>query len=233
MKKLILIISGSTAWAEADHAESERQEDIDSTDNQNEISKPDSSDAASERRLQGTLPLPLSDQGRNALVSVAAVLKQYDAQTIYSSGNESSGPTAEHLAELCDLKSKKNTDLKELNCGLWQGLRYRDIEKRYSNAYKQWRNDPESICPPDGELFAACRERIETALLSIIKKSKSQTIVIVVAEIAAAIIECLLTDKLSTDFWEIADNSSQVRIFELGEAEKGSLPKATPVNALN
>ena len=143
MKKLILIISGSTAWAEADNAEIERVEDDDSQENHNDCTKAESSDAASGRRLQGTLPLPLSEQGKESLISVANILKQYDTQTIYSSGNESSGPTAEFLAELCDLKTKKNTDLKELNCGLWQGLRYRDIEKRYSNAYKQWRNDPE------------------------------------------------------------------------------------------
>ena len=231
MKKLILIISGSTAWAEADSAENERAEETGSSEEQETTGTTEQPEASSERRLQGTLPLPLSDQGKQDLVSVAQMLKQYDAQAIYSSGNESSGPTAEHLAELCSFKTKKNTDLKELNCGLWQGLRYKDIEKRYSNAYKQWRNDPESICPPDGELFASCRERIEDALLSIIKKSKSQTIVIVVAEIAAAIIECLLTDKLSKDFWDIADQSSQIRIFELGEAVKGTLPKATPVNA--
>ena len=226
MKKLILIISGSTAWAEADLAENEQSEGKKTSDS---ASQAETAENASERRLQGTLPLPLSEQGKDALGAVAEVLKHYDAQTIYSSGNESSGPTAAHLAELCNYKNKKNTDLKELDCGLWQGLRFKDIEKRYSNAYKQWRNDPESICPPDGELFADCRERIESALLSIIKKSKSQTIVIVVAEIAAAIIECLLTDKISKDFWDVADSNSQIRIFELSEAEKGTLPKACPV----
>ena len=159
MKKLILIRSGSTAWAEAAQAELLRS--IAGNSQTAAIADNGGADAASidqwtevdicadqERRLQGTLPLPLSEQGKEALSHIAEVLKRYDIQTIYSSGNESSGPTAEFLAEKCGYKTKKNPDLKEMNCGLWQGLRFKDIEKRYNNAYKQWRNSPESICPP-------------------------------------------------------------------------------------
>lgn len=241
MKKLILIRSGSTAWAEAAQAEMLRtiagkcQQGTSSTtavgkDTANTVQDNEVATCADqERRLQGTLPLPLSEQGKEALNQVAEILRQFDIQTIYSSGNESSGPTAEFLAAKCGYKTKKNCDLKEMNCGLWQGLRFRDIEKRYNNAYKQWRTSPESICPPDGENLNDCIDRIENSLLTILKKNKCETTVLVVAEIAAAIIECLVTGKEPKTFWEIADKGYPIRIIELDNIEKNVLPSGKVV----
>ncbi|MBN2065159.1 MAG: histidine phosphatase family protein [Sedimentisphaerales bacterium] len=218
MKRLIIIRSGSTSWAEAAQAEADRSGNGEPVDG-SLIQQATTTvvNAERERRLQGTLPLPLSEQGKTALVAVAEQLKDYDAQCIFSSGNESSGPTAEFLADLCRLKCKVNPDLKEMNCGLWQGLRYKDIEKRYNSAYKQWRSAPDSICPPEGETFCDCQNRIEEGLLAVLKKSKGQTAIVVLAEIAAGIAECLLTDKEPSEFWDIADNPEIVRIFELDE----------------
>lgn len=225
MKRLIIIRSGSTAWAEAAQAEKDRSNttnDLGSVVSGQTKTQQAVACADKERRLQGTLPLPLSEQGKLALEKVAHQLKGYDAQCIYNSGNESSGPTAEYLAELCDLKCKTNPDLKEMNCGLWQGLRFRDIEKRYNSAYKQWRNSPDSICPPGGEIFSDCQNRIEEGLLSVLKKSKGQTVIVVLAEIAAGIAECLLRGKAPDEFWEIADKPEVVRVFELDDQNKNN-----------
>ncbi len=233
MKRLIVIRSGSTAWAEAAQAEIARCKCQQVSMVENALAFPQGASstavAEDERRLQGTLPLPLSEQGKVALVGVAEMLKKYDISCIYSSGNESSGPTAEFLAELCRSKTKKNPDLKEMNCGLWQGLRFKDIEKRYNNAYKQWRSDPESICPPNGETFSDCRDRIEESLVCILRKSKCETVVMVVAEIAAAIIECLLTGKDPKKFWEVADKGKLVQVYEINNIDKSKIPTGTIV----
>ncbi len=221
MKQLILIRSGSTAWQEA-AAESQRRDfeiDADAEPDQ----KPDDLD---DRRLQGTLPLPLSDKGKAALRQVADILKGYKFGTIYNSGNESSGPTAEYIADLCEIKTKKITELRELNCGLWQGLRIKDIKKRYGKAYKQWRSDPASVCPPEGEPLDDCRERVTGALKTIFRKSKTDTVVITAAAIVAALIECLLTGKTMEKIWEIADHDNVVRRFELTEKMDNDLPEA-------
>ncbi len=235
MKRLIVIRSGSTAWAEAAQAEKDRCKECSeqSPDGIQLTNQEADSDATveDERRLQGTLPLPLSEQGKVALIDVAEILSKYDAKCIYSSGNESSGPTAEFLAEKCKLKNKKNPDLKEMDCGLWQGLRFKDIEKRYNNAYKQWRTAPESICPPNGEKLSDCRERIQESLITILRKSKSETVVVVVAEIAAAIIECLLTGLDPKQFWDIADKANHVRIFEIDSIDKQSIPTGRLIEA--
>ena len=221
MKQLILIRSDSTAWQEAAAESQGRDNEIDAE------TDPDQKQTdLDDRRLQGTLPLPLSDKGKIALKQVAQILKDYEFGTIYNSGNESSGPTAEYLADLCEVKTRKITELRELNCGLWQGLRIKDIKKRYCKAYKQWRSDPASVCPPEGEQLDNCRDRVIDALKTIFRKSKTDTVVITAAAIVAALIECLLTGKTMENIWEIADHDTVVKKFELTDRLDSDLPEA-------
>ena len=75
MNKLILIRAGNTPWQEGQPT-------------------------ADESRLQGTVSLPLTEQGKESLQKIAEILQREKIDAIYSSGNESSGPTAEYLAQL-------------------------------------------------------------------------------------------------------------------------------------
>jgi len=195
MNKLILVRAGSTAWQET-------------------AAGPD------DQRLQGTVPLPLSEPGKRALQEIAAQLQrqksiaQDSLEYLYSSGNESSGPTADYLAELCHLKTKEIASLRELDCGLWQGLRIAEIKKRYGKAYRQWQNDPTSVCPPQGESIQDTLERVKESLDIIDKKNHKKTIIIVAAQIVAALIECCLTEKKPHLLWKIADEQPPLRLYE-------------------
>ncbi len=164
-------------------------------------------------RLQGTMPLPLTETDKKSLSDIAATLQEEDADVLYSSGNESSGPSASCLAEICGLKTRKEPLLKELNCGLWQGLQVRDIKNRYGRAYKQWRNDPLSVCPPQGECVSEALTRVRQAVVKLIKKNRNKSVVIVAAPIVAAIIECLLTSNSMEHFWRYADQGRVVKVF--------------------
>ena len=73
MNRLILIRSGNTSWQEGEPT-------------------------ADESRMQGTVPLPLSEQGKVELGEIAQSLQGENPRCIYSSGNESSGPTASEAA---------------------------------------------------------------------------------------------------------------------------------------
>jgi len=199
MRKVILIQAGKTAWDEYDK-------------NDDEPPLPED-----ERRLQGTVPLPLSENGKKALQDIARIVRLERAEILYSSGNESSGPTAVLLAELCQLRNKKMPDLRELDCGLWQGLRVREIKQRYGKTYRQWRQDPNTICPPQGEMLETARERVSFSLAAIRKKQKGKIVVIVAAPIVSALIECVLMNKNISNLWSLHDKNNMVGIFNLQE----------------
>ena len=200
MEKLILIRAGDTTWQEGQPT-------------------------ADESRIQGTVPLPLTEQAKKSLQKIAAVLLKEDVDCLYSSGNESSGPSAEFLAQLWQIKTKKIPNLRELNFGLWQGLRIVEIKKRYGRAYKQWLTDPTSIRPPQGESVLEAYERVAQSLHNLYKKNRDKTVVIVAAFVVAALIECLITEKSLGQLWQIAEQHDNLHIFDLSDRRGLHLPE--------
>ena len=200
MEKLILIRAGGTTWQEGQPT-------------------------ADESRIQGTVPLPLTEQAKKSLQKIAAVLLKENVDCLYSSGNESSGSSAEFLAQLCQIKTKKIPNLRELDFGLWQGLRIVEIKKRYGRAYKQWLTDPASIRPPQGESVPETYERVAQSLQNLYKKNRDKTVVIVAAFVVAALIECLITDKSLDQLWQIAEQHDNLHIFDLSARPGLNLPE--------
>lgn len=222
MNKIILVRAGNTAWEET------LPENCSQTavTKENAISEGSSGLKNDQQRLQGTLSLPLSDAGKDALKKVASLLQCEEVAIIYSSGNESSGPTAEYLADLCHLKTRKVTRMHELDCGLWQGLRIKDIKQRYGRAYRLWREDPAAVCPPEGETVVEAFKRVEESLKAIAKKNKNGTAVaIVAAPVVAAIIECLLTGRSLEDFWSVSDKNEPVKKVILNDTLVNGVPQ--------
>lgn len=172
---------------------------------------------AHENRIQGTVPLPLSGEGERELVETAEALSREGPEVLYSSGNESSGATAERLSELCHVKNRKIPLLRELDCGLWQGLRVDEVKQRYGRAYRQWRSDPSSIVPPQGESIQDALSRVREGLETVDKKSGNKTVVIVAAPIVSALVECALTGRGLGELWDIADEGGEPKVFDFQE----------------
>lgn len=179
-----------------------------------------------EYRIQGTVPLPLSAEDEEVLREIAVQLQGEKPDCLFSSGNESSGSTAELLGRLCDLKPKVIESLHEFDFGLWQGLRIAEIKKRYGRAYRQWRSDPTSIRPPQGESLREASRRVAEVLETIGKKNKGKTIVIVTAEIVTALIECILTDIPVEQLWNVTEQTEDISIFNL-QNQSGSKASLT------
>lgn len=222
MNKIILVRAGHTAWEETfpEHGSAP------GVTKENAILESAAGLNNDQQRLQGTLSLPLSETGKEALKKVASLLQLEGVGIIYSSGNESSGPTADYLAELCRLKSRKVTRMHELDCGLWQGLRIKDIKQRYGRAYRLWREDPAAVCPPEGEPVVEAFKRVEASLKAIAKKNKNGTAVaIVAAPVVAAIIECIFLGRSLEDMWLVSDKNEPVQKILLSDTLVNGVPQ--------
>ena len=170
-------------------------------------------------RIQGTVPLPLTEASRKDLINVAEDLSKEECDCLYCSGNESSGLTAEFLSGLCRWKIKKISQLREMDYGIWQGLRIEDIKNRYCSAYKQWRKDPANVCPPDGEPLQQVHQRVGDGLRRIVKKNRSDTVVIVAARVVSAVIECILKDIPLNQLWSVTDQDRPIRVYDFTDRE--------------
>jgi len=166
-------------------------------------------------RIQGIVSLPLTDQGKRGLDIIAQTLSMTDATQLYSSGNESSGETARYLANKCTLKTAINTNFKEFNFGSWQGLQVAEVKHRYARAWKMWRKEPTAICPPNGESLTVAYQRVHIALNEVFSKNNDCTIVIVAAEMVAALIQCIMTEQPLSKFWAIFETHPEIQQYEL------------------
>lgn len=169
---------------------------------------------ACENRIQGTVSLPLSDEGREHLKVVADEIARLAPAVVYSSGNESAGPTAQFLGELCRLRVRTLPDLHELDCGLWQGLTVEELQRRFGRVYRLWCQDPTAVCPPQGETAAAAAARVWPALKTLGKRTRDKVVVLVAAPIVACLIECIITGRPISELWQVSAEATGISVFE-------------------
>jgi len=152
-----------------------------------------------QNRVQGVLDVPLSERGRGEAVRMAEMLS-------YSLGNSSlaalyCGPgenvirTAEIVGKLLRLRPKRINEFRNLDQGLWQGLQIDEIKRRNTKLFRQWIDDPATICPPLGETVERAMERIKTAFRPLLRRHQNESIGLVVGEPLAKLVAAYLRDE--------------------------------------
>src|SRR5262249_3303109 len=71
-------------------------------------------------RIQGTLDIPLCEDGRKQVEVMIEQLRGKPIELIYTGPGQSATQTAEALGEALDIKVKEIDKLQNLNYGLWQ-----------------------------------------------------------------------------------------------------------------
>ena len=144
-------------------------------------------------RVQGTLDIPLSEDGRLQVEKVASELRNTPIDACYAGPCRATQQSAEILADELKLKPKTIDNLRNLDHGLWQGMLIDDVKVKQPKVYRQWLEHPETVCPPEGESLQVVRERLQKALTKIAKKQKQGTAAVVVAEPVTSLLRnCLL-----------------------------------------
>ena len=167
--------------------------------------RPGSTEYDRQGRIQGTLDIPLSEEGRQEVVRVIEELKSHAMETLYTTPCQSAQQTAQAIAESLNLKKKKLDKLRNLDQGLWQGMLVEDVKTKQPKVYRQWQGQPEKVCPPGGEMVSEARERVRQAVAKLQKKHKDGVIGLVVPEpLASVVCNVLRHDELG-DLWRRSD----------------------------
>lgn len=145
-------------------------------------------------RIQGTLDVPLSDEGRLQVDAAACDLEERASSisALYAGPDLSSQQTAEILAGKLKLKSKTLKKLHNLDQGLWQGMLFDDVKSKQPKVFRQWQERPDTVCPPEGETLREATDRLKEALAKLTKKHKSGTIALVLPQPLASVLRCML-----------------------------------------
>ncbi len=145
-----------------------------------------------QNRVQGVLDIPLSDRGRAEVARLAAdlptTLNGLALTALYCGPGESVVRTAEAVGKAFGIRPKRIDDLRNLDQGLWQGLQVDEIKRRNVRVFRQWLDDPLTVCAPMGETVENALERIRGAIKPLIKRHQGETIGLVVGEPIAQLI---------------------------------------------
>src|SRR5687768_14759539 len=135
--------------------------------------RPGSTDYDEQKRIQGTLDLPLSDQGQAEVMRMIDQLRQPPLETIFAAPDQAAWQTASTIAEVLGTRLKKVENLRNLDHGLWQGMLIDEVKRKQPKVFRQWQEQPETVCPPEGETLGEAQDRVQLSLCKVLKKQKT------------------------------------------------------------
>ena len=167
--------------------------------------RPGSTEYDQQGRVQGTLDVPLNEDGRREIDRTIDSLGGEAIEALYTSPGQATEETAGSIAQALELKVKRLEKMRNLDHGLWQGMLIEDVKVKQPKIYKRWQENPENVCPPEGEMLSDARERIQAVLAKLVKKHKDGTIGLVVPEpLASLVCNVVRQDKLG-DLWQATE----------------------------
>jgi len=170
--------------------------------------RPGATDYDLQGRIQGTIDIPLSEDGQHQVEAsaseiVAQSLQAEAPSAVYASPNQSAEQTAALIADALDLKPRTLERLTNLNQGLWQGMLVDDVRSKQPKVYRQWQEQPETVCPPEGETVMAAMQRVAIVLKKLLKKHREdEVIVLVTPEPLASVVRHVVRQDALGDLWK-------------------------------
>jgi broad specificity phosphatase PhoE len=134
--------------------------------------RPGSTDYDVQGRIQGSLDIPLNEQGLAEAAQTAERLRDRGLEAIYAPAVQPPWETAQVIAKALGIKPKKIERLQNHHQGLWEGMLVEDVRHKQPKVYRQWQEQPENVCPPEGEMLGQADERVRTAVAKLLKRHK-------------------------------------------------------------
>ena len=164
--------------------------------------RPGTTDYVDQARVHGNLDIPLNERGEDEVAKTAEALRDQNIRAVFCSDAEPALSTAKTLAAALDVKVRKLDHMQNLDHGLWQGMSVEEIKRKHPKVYRQWQENPDSVCPPSGEALSDARVRVHGVLKKLLKKQKDGTIALVVSEPLTSLVRSDLQQCTLGDLWK-------------------------------
>lgn len=175
--------------------------------------RPGSTDYDVQQRIQGDLDIPLNDQGTAEVAQTVEHLRDKQIEVLYSPVSQPSLETAEIIKKALGIKLKKINRLQSLSLGLWQGLLVEEVRHKQPKVYRQWQEQPENVCPPEGEMLSNADDRVRAALVKLLKRHKGGVIGLVVPEPLLSLARRFITRGELGDLWKAPNGHGRFEVL--------------------
>jgi alpha-ribazole phosphatase len=137
-------------------------------------------DSNVEGRYQGSLDTSLTEKGIEQAAAAKKYLTKVSFSNIYSSPLKRAIQSAEIIAEDTGLDIRIKKDLREIDFGKWEGMKFGEINAKYRQDYQNWLEDPYNSPPTGGESFGSVIERSNKTVKGIVDHNPDNSSVAII-----------------------------------------------------
>jgi len=132
-----------------------------------------------EDRFAGSTDVPLSDEGRRQVASLAERLKGETLDAIYASPMARTMESAHILGTPHAIAPIAAAELREIDYGRWEGLSRTEVESRFQAEYAIWQEDPFTIAPDGGESGLSVLNRALPMMRLIVERHRHRSVMVI------------------------------------------------------
>jgi probable phosphoglycerate mutase len=179
------------------------------------VVRPGSTSWDQERRIKGSMDMPLTAEGQEQVDRVVAELANERLDAIYTGPGESSLQTAKALASPRKLKPVCLQTLMNLDQGLWEGKLVEEVRQMFPSLYKLGQEHPELVCAPGGETVDDALLRVRDGINKVVRKRHAGNVAIVASDPLATIVRSYLEGKAFRDLWNSECDACRFEVVEI------------------
>jgi broad specificity phosphatase PhoE len=176
--------------------------------------RPGATDFDDQRRIKGSLDMPLSAHGRQQAARLVGDLADVRLKTIYTSPGQSARETAAQLARGRDIRIKVIEAFRNIDHGLWHGKLIEEVRRNHPKVYRTGQDTPSEICPPGGEPISDAQERVKKSLRKCMRKGGDGVVAFVIPDPMATVIQAILSGEHFQDLWKAETDAAQWQLIE-------------------
>lgn len=177
------------------------------------------------KRYCGISDPPLNYEGIEQAKRLAARLKGLSMDKVYSSALARAYDTAALIFK--NKTIKKSADLREMDFGIFDGLKHEEIIKKRPKLYKNWIDNPLEVRIPGGEKPTQFRSRVRRYFSSILSRHLDEKIAVVTH---GGPIRVILCDALGYDMKMFGQIEQSVGALNIIEYSTKSAPVVIKMN---
>jgi len=175
-------------------------------------------------RYCGYKDVDLSSQGKLEIIKLRKSLNKISFDRIYCSDRKRALQTRAILFGSGFGKRKPNhgllarnnftklKGLREINFGVFEGLKHDEIVEKYPEIYKEWLTDPYNDRIPNAESMQVFKKRVQATINKILRFNRGKTIAVVCH---GGVIGIFISGILkSRNFWSYVPSPASVTIVE-------------------
>lgn len=129
------------------------------------------------KRFIGQIDLPMSDEGVKQANRLRQELSCVRLNHIFCSDLQRSRQTADIIAQKHNLMPTVSQELREIFLGEWEGKYFDEIRRKFPSEFLQRGKDIPNFCPPGGESFSQCSQRVLPKLNEIMQTTTGNILI--------------------------------------------------------